>query len=77
MTGESKMLFVFNKEKAANKKWIQFNLREFGLGTGNQNFRFKVSDLELQNWVIYHATPDHCRYMIPFWGVNSNYWTIL
>ena len=40
------ILFVFNKEKAKDKDWVQFNLNEFGLGVGNQRFRFKTKDLE-------------------------------
>lgn len=40
------ILFVFNKEKAEKKDWIQFNLNEFGLGVGNQRFRFSTKDLE-------------------------------
>jgi hypothetical protein len=39
------ILFVFNKEKSIDKDWVQFNLNEFGLGAGNQRFRFKVADL--------------------------------
>ena len=40
------LMFAFDKTKARGKDWIQFNLREFGLGLGNQNFRFKTRDLE-------------------------------
>jgi hypothetical protein len=40
------ILFVFNKEKSKGQDWVQFNLNEFGLGAGNQRFRFKVKDLE-------------------------------
>ena len=40
------LLFVFNKEKAKEKDWVQFNLNEFGLGVGSQRFRFKTKDLE-------------------------------
>jgi hypothetical protein len=40
------VLFVFSKEKAKGKEWVQFNLNEFGMGVGNQRFRFKVKDLE-------------------------------
>jgi hypothetical protein len=40
------LLFVFNKEKTIGKEWVQFNLNEFGLGAGNQRFRFRTKDLE-------------------------------
>lgn len=40
------VLFVFSKEKAAGQEWVQFNLNEFGLGTGNQRFRFRRENLE-------------------------------
>ncbi len=40
------LLFVFNNEKVRGKEWIQFNLNEFGLGTGNQRFRFRTKDIE-------------------------------
>lgn len=44
--GSTDLLFVFNKEKINNIDWIQFNLNEFGLGIGNQRFRFKTKDLD-------------------------------
>jgi hypothetical protein len=40
------LLFVFSNEKSINQEWIQFNLNEFGMGTGNQRFRFAMDDLE-------------------------------
>lgn len=40
------LLFVFNKEETERAEWVQFNLNEFGLGAGNQRFRFKRKDLE-------------------------------
>ncbi len=46
LSNATSLLFVFNKEKAKNKQWVQFNLNEFGLGVGNQRFRFKTKDLE-------------------------------
>ena len=46
MNTSTDILFVFNKEKAKGKPWIQLNIIEFGLGTGNQHFRFDVEDLE-------------------------------
>jgi hypothetical protein len=46
MSGSTDILFAFNKDKAKNSDWIQFNLNEFGLGIGNQRFRFDTSDIE-------------------------------
>ena len=46
MSGSTDILFVFNKEKAKDSNWIQFNLNEFGLGVGNQRFRFNTADIE-------------------------------
>lgn len=45
MSSSTDILFVFNKEKAIGQDWIQFNLNEFGLGTGNQRFRFDMEKL--------------------------------
>jgi len=42
---DTQLLFVFNREKAQGKEWVQFNLNEFGLGVGNQRFRFRIKDL--------------------------------
>jgi hypothetical protein len=46
MSDATSLLFVFNKEKAQDQDWIQFNLNEFGLGVGNQRFRFRTKDIE-------------------------------
>jgi hypothetical protein len=46
MSASTDLLFVFNREKSKDKDWVQFNLNEFGLGVGNQRFRFKTKDLE-------------------------------
>ncbi len=46
LSSSTDLLFVFNKEKAAGKEWVQFNLNELGLGIGNQRFRFKTKDIE-------------------------------
>jgi len=40
------MLFAFNNEQFKNREWIQLNLKEMGLGTGDQSFRFRVADLQ-------------------------------
>ena len=39
------LLFVFNREEISKDAWIQFSLDEFGLGIGNQKFRFNTEDL--------------------------------
>jgi hypothetical protein len=46
MSSSTDLLFVFNKEKTIGQDWIQFNLNEFGLGVGNQRFRFAMDDIE-------------------------------
>jgi hypothetical protein len=46
LSSSTDLLFVFNKEKAVGKEWVQFNLNELGLGIGNQRFRFKAKDLQ-------------------------------
>ncbi|HTJ52105.1 MAG TPA: hypothetical protein VL443_21735 [Cyclobacteriaceae bacterium] len=46
LSSVTSLLFVFDREKAKDKDWVQFNLNEFGLGVGNQRFRFRIKDLE-------------------------------
>jgi hypothetical protein len=46
MSASTDVLVVFSGEKARGKEWVQFNLNEFGLGAGNQRFRFDMKDLE-------------------------------
>jgi hypothetical protein len=46
MSSSTDVLFVFSREKAKDKDWVQFNLNEFGLGAGNQRFRFETQDLD-------------------------------
>lgn len=46
MTSSTDLLFVFSKEKTKECEWVQFNLNEFGLGIGNQRFRFQYQDLK-------------------------------
>lgn len=46
MSSATNLLFVFERDNAAESDWIQFNLNEFGLGIGNQRFRFRMKDLE-------------------------------
>jgi len=45
MSDATSLLFVFDREKAKNSEWVQFNLNEFGLGVGNQRFRFDTKHL--------------------------------
>lgn len=40
------LLFVFSREKAVGKDWVELNLTEFGLGLGNQRFRFWREDVD-------------------------------
>ncbi len=46
MGSSTNLMFVFDKNKVEEDEWIQFNLKEFGLGVGNQNFRFRKKDLD-------------------------------
>ncbi len=46
MGGSTDLMFVFNKEETLDDEWVQFNMKEFGMGLGNQTFRFKGEDLE-------------------------------
>ncbi|RAW00964.1 hypothetical protein [Pseudochryseolinea flava] len=43
---ESDIIIVFKRDKSKGHEWVQFNLNEFGLGVGNQQFKFRVDDLE-------------------------------
>ena len=41
------LLFVFNNEKIKKEvDWVQFNLKEIGLGTGATRFRFQTEDIQ-------------------------------
>lgn len=46
LSTSSAVLFVFANEKAKDADWVQFNLNEFGLRTGNQRFRFNTKDIQ-------------------------------
>jgi hypothetical protein len=46
MSDASTLMFAFNREKIKNQEWVQFNMKELGLGIGNMNFRFDVAKLE-------------------------------
>lgn len=56
LSNATSLLFVFNKEKAKDADWVQFNLNEFGLGIGNQRFRFKTKDLEDVPNIDFHVS---------------------
>jgi len=62
MSSSTDVLFVFNREKAKQQEWVQFNLNEFGLNIGNQRFRFRCQDLDqapqLQFIFTNQPTPD-------------------
>ena len=45
MAKNTSMMFVFNREQIENKDWISFNLNESGIGSGDQRFRFKTSNI--------------------------------
>ncbi len=46
MSSASDILIVFDKRKTEGSDWLQINLRDFGLGTGSQQFRFRKYDLD-------------------------------
>ncbi len=46
MSKSATVMFVFSKEKIHDSEWVSFNLNEFGMLTGDQQFRFKTKDIE-------------------------------
>jgi hypothetical protein len=46
MASGTELLFAFNKAEAKGAEWVQVNLNEFGLGIGNQRFRFETNALD-------------------------------
>lgn len=46
MSSSATVMFVFNNKKVWDADWVSFNLSEFGMGSGNQQFRFDVNDLK-------------------------------
>lgn len=40
------LLFIFDRKRSNGAEWVQFNLNEFGLGVGDQRFRFSTEDLK-------------------------------
>lgn len=45
MSKSATVMFAFNKEKFKEAKWVSFNLNEFGMRTGDQQFRFDIDDI--------------------------------
>ena len=45
MAPSTDLLFVFDRESVIGKEWVQLNLNEFGMGLGNQRFRFETAEL--------------------------------
>jgi hypothetical protein len=45
LNSSTDLLFVFNRKKTQDTDWVQFNLNEFGIGAGNQRFRFETKAL--------------------------------
>lgn len=50
------LLFVFRRDEHQDDEWIQFNLKEFGLGLGNQSFRFETSNLNKSPKINFQET---------------------
>ena len=45
MSGSTQVLLAFDHEKIKDKKWVQLNLKEMGLGAGRVNLRFETTDI--------------------------------
>jgi len=46
LSNSTDLLFVFSRNDVkTDDDWVEFNLNEFGLGVGNQRFRFRLSDI--------------------------------
>lgn len=45
MSKSATVMLVFNNDKIAGTDWVSFNLIEFGMNTGDQQFRFNTADL--------------------------------
>jgi len=46
MSRSASLMFVFNREKALKDEYLWFNLKEFGMNTGNQQFKYASADLK-------------------------------
>jgi hypothetical protein len=57
LSSATSLLFVFAADKTIKSDWIQFNLNEFGLGTGNQRFRFALDDIENTPTIKFNTLP--------------------
>jgi hypothetical protein len=56
LSGATNVLFVFDKAKSKGAEWVQFNMNEFGLGTGNQYLRFSTKDIEQAPTIDFEVT---------------------
>ena len=56
LNSSTDLLFAFNREKTLKQEWVQFNLNEFGLGIGNQRFRFNCEDIEASPKINFKIT---------------------
>ncbi|WKN45337.1 hypothetical protein [Tunicatimonas pelagia] len=48
------VLFAFAREELAEDAWVQFDLQEFGMGTGSQKFRFRTEDWKKTPQIQFH-----------------------
>lgn len=64
LSGSTDLIFSFDREKTKEAEWIRLNVYEFGLGTGNQRFRFQmkairnVPDLKLDDQKLTGIKPN-------------------
>jgi hypothetical protein len=59
MGSSTSLLFAFEREKAKDDEWIQFNLSEFGMGLGRQTFRFNKKDINNAPGINYVIKGEH------------------
>jgi hypothetical protein len=45
MSSSTDVIFVFDRKNTLTDDWVAVNLKEFGLGTGDQTFKFLTRDL--------------------------------
>ncbi len=45
ISSATQVMFVFSNEKIKTSEWVNFNLRDFGLDMGRNNFRFASEDI--------------------------------
>ena len=44
--GSTQVMLVFDRDKLQQDEWIQLTLKDIGLGTGRQHFRFQMKDID-------------------------------